>query len=290
MNQAVQSYHRGVIYAILGGILLSMGGLIVRLIEHADAWQILFYRSLAFFFTVLLFMVIRDRSSVLQRFRALRRTDGIVSLALSSGFIFYVLSLYHTSVANTVMLLSTGPFLAAILAWVVLREHVSGVTWLSIAIAVSGVVYMVSGGLTVGDQEGMFYAFLAVLSFAVMIVTLRQAGSRDMIAATALAGLLSAAVCLFFFTEFSISTWDFFMAALMGSVQVGFGFILITLASRSVPAAQVPLLTLGETALAPLWVWLWVSETPDLRTLIGGAVVIFALVFQGTLGVRQQNA
>lgn len=282
----MQSYARGVVYAVLAGVFLSIGGLIVRFIESADVWLLLFYRSLAFFVTVVVFIVYRDKGGALKRFQQLRFRDLIVSVSLSFGFIFYVLSLYSTSVANTVLMLSTGPFFAAVLAWIILRESVASVTWIAMAIAITGIGVMVSGGVASGDLLGFGYALLAVLSFAVLVVTLRSAGSRDMLAATALAGLFAAAGSLLFIDSFQINLHDLMLSLTMGSVQVGLGFILITLASRSLPAAQVPLLTLGETALSPLWVWLFVSEVPAMRTMIGGALVIVALVCQGVLGSR----
>ncbi len=282
----MQSYTRGVIYALMAGVFLSSGGLIVRYIEHADAWLVLFYRSLAFFITVVIFMQVRDRGQVVQQFRRLRLSDAIVSLALAAGFVFYVLSLYATTVANTVLLLSTGPFLAALLGYVVLREKVSLVTWVAMLMAIFGIFVMVSGGLGDTDVLGITYALIAVSAFAVMIVTLRRAGNRDMLAATALAGVVTMLVSLVFIDSFQINVRDFILSTLMGSVQVGLGFILITLASRSVPAAQVPLLALGETALAPIWVWLWANEIPGHRTLIGGAIILAALVVQGLIGKR----
>lgn len=282
----MQTYTRGVLYAVMAGVFLSSGGLIVRFIESADAWLLLFYRSLAFFVTVLIFMAFRDGSQLVQRFRSIRLRDLIVSVALGSGFIFYVLSLYNTTVANTVLLLSTGPFFAAFLGWIVLRERVSCATWIAMLIAILGIGVMMSGGLATADILGAWYAILAVLSFAVLVVALRSAGDRDMLAVTALAGLVAAACCVPMIDSIQISQRDMLLALSMGSVQVGFGFILITLASRSVPAAQVPLLALGETALAPLWVWLFVSEVPDTRTLIGGSIVIVALIYQGLRAER----
>ncbi len=281
-----QSYRRGVLYAILAGVFLSSAGLLVRLVESADAWTVLFYRSVAFTFTVLVFIAIRESGRVLPLVRAFRRFDLLVSASLACGFIFYVLSLYHTSVANTVLLLSTGPFFSALLGWVFLREHVSRITWFAMCAAALGIAVMVSGGVSADDVIGILYALCAVAGFAVMVVALRIVGTRrDMLAATAFAGLLAALACVPFMQSFAISPHDLLMSILLGTVQVGFGFILITLASRSVPSAQVPLLALGETALAPLWVWLFIGEVPALATLAGGAIVLCAVLSQGAAGV-----
>lgn len=285
-----QSYRRGVGYAILAGVFLSTAGILVRLIESADAWTVLFYRSLAFSITVLLFILASAPRRLGASLRAYRGADLLVSVSLACGFIFYVLSLYHTSVANTVLLISSGPFVAALLGWVFLRERVSTPTWLGMFAAAAGIAVMVSGGVGGDDVAGMLFALAAVLAFAVMVVALRAVGQqRDMLLATAVAGVLAALACVPMVQSFAIAPRDLLMSILLGCVQVGFGFILITLALRSVASAQVPLLALGETALAPLWVWLFVGEVPASATLLGGAMVLIAVIAQGIVGILAER-
>lgn len=283
-----QTYRRGVGYIMLAGVFLSTGGLLIRFLESADPWTVLFYRSLTFTASVTLFLYLRDGAAFTQRFRQIRPRELIVSLSLAVGFITYVLSLFSTSVANTVLILSTGPVFAALLGWLFLRESVSRSTWLTILLAFSGVAIMVSGGMNASDGTGLLYAFVAVIAFATMIVMLRKAPpGKDMMAPTALAGLFAAVLTLGFIPTFSISWHDLFLSMCLGSLQVGLGFILITLGSRSVPSAQVPLLGLAETALSPLWVWFFVNETPARNTLLGGAVVLCAVTYQGYQGLRR---
>ena len=285
-----QSYARGVLYVVLTGVFLSLGGLIVRQVAEADAWTVLFYRSLTFSITVLLFLWFQERGNAAGLYKQMRVLDGLVAVSLALGFIFYLLSLFDTSVANTVLVLSTGPFVAALLGRVFLGERVTIITVIAMLGAIAGVIVMVSGGVSTGDIRGISFAFLAVLAFAVMIVSLRKIGdARNTMPAVSLAGFTAALLCIPFMTTFQISGHDLLMAMCLGSVQVGLGFILITLGSRSVPAAQVPLLALGETALSPLWVWLLVNETPARNTLIGGAIVFAAVVFQGYMGLKSKD-
>ncbi len=284
-----QSYSRGVLYVILAGVFLSSGGLIVRHVTEADAWTVLFYRSLTFSITVTAFLWLQERKNTLNLYKRMSALDFLIALSLAFGFIFYLLSLFSTSVANTVLVLSIGPFIAAFLGWIVLGERITIVTILAMIAAVAGVVVMVSGGIAASDIKGIIYAFIAVLSFSVMVVSLRKVGpARNTMSAVSLAGILGALLCLPFIPTLQISGHDLLMAICLGSVQVGFGFILITLGSRSVPSAQVPLLALGETALSPLWVWLMVNETPARNTLIGGALVLAAVLFQGVMGLRSR--
>jgi len=283
-----QTYRRGVSYIVLAGVFLSLGGLFVRFLDTADPWTVLFYRSLTFTVSVSLFMYLRDGCGVVQRFQQIKPLELIVTLSLALGFMSYLLSLFTTSVANTVLILSTGPVFAALLGWIVLRETVNHSTWFAMVLAFAGVAIMVSGGIDSNDRLGVLYAFFAVFAFAVMIVTLRCApAGKDMMAPTALAGILAAVLSIGFLPTFSISLHDLILSICLGSLQIGLGFILITLGSRTVPSAQVPLLGLAETALSPLWVWIFVSETPARNTLLGGTVVLCAVAFQGISGFRR---
>lgn len=286
-----QTYRRGVLYIVVAGIFLSTGGLFIRFMEDASPWTVLFYRSLTFTATVMFFILARDRKTFIHRFQNVTAADFIISLSLAFGFITYVLSLFNTSVANTVLILSTGPVFAALLGWLVLREKVTPITWLAMLMAFAGVTVMVSGGIAASDKLGITYALAAVIAFAVMIVMLRRSpANHDTMPATALAGICAAVMCLFVVPTLQISMHDLLLSIALGSVQVGMGFILITLGSRSVPSAQVPLLALAETALSPLWVWLLVNETPARNTLIGGAIVLCAVAFQGFSGLRRSKA
>lgn len=281
-----QTYQRGVVFVILAGVLLSSGGLLIRFIEEADPWTVLFYRSLTFFFTVCVFMYLREGRSMIIKFKSLKLRDALVSVSLAIGFIAYVLSLFNTTVANTVLILSTGPVIAAVLGWIVLREKIGLTTLFAIIGAIVGVSVMMSDGITGNDISGLNYALLAVMSFAVLIVTLRSVPvERDMLAPTALAGIVAAVFSLNFVPTLQISLLDLLCSMLLGSVQIGLGFILITLGTRSVPAAQVPLLALAETALSPLWVWLIVNEVPAARTLTGGGIILIAVLTQSIAGM-----
>lgn len=286
------NYSRGLLYALLSGVFLSSGGLMVRFLDGADPWTVLFYRSLAFFFTVSIFMLWRYRGDFVRRLQQLRASDLLVSLFLALGFLFYLMSLYYTSVANTVLLLSTGPFFAAILGLIVLGEAVTKATWLSMAVAIGGVAIMVSGGVSVDDAVGMLLAIMAVLVYAAMLVVLRSAKERDgrareLLPATAIAGLLAALFSIPMIDSFLLSNADFLLSLSFGSVQIGAGFILITLATQTVPAAQVALLSLTETALAPLWVWLVFTETPGANTLVGGTIILLAVLYNGIVALRR---
>ena len=182
--------------------------------------------------------------------------------------------------------LALGPFIAAALGWLVLRERVRPVAWLCMCVALAGVGLMFVDGLAAGRLVGNLVALGPPASFAVMIVMFRRRKGVDMVPATCLGGLVGILAGAAMADGFAISGPDLALCVLLGSVQVGAGFLLITLGARHVPAGEVALFALTETVLAPIWVWLLVDEVPSLPSLAGGALVLAAVTVAAVAGLR----
>jgi drug/metabolite transporter (DMT)-like permease len=261
---------------------MSIGGIGVRLIEAADEWQILFYRSLALIATLLVMLTYRNRGELLGAFRLAGLPAVVGGLCLSFGFAGFIFSLTHTSVANTLFLLSVSPFLAAVLGRLVLGEGVRRATWLAMGIALLGVGTMVGEGFATGSSLVDLTALLAALGFAGFTVALRRGKTRDMLPTVCLAAAFTALVAGVMVpataSGFAISLRDLSICAAMGAVQIGAGLAIYTAGSRYVPAAELALLSLSEVVLGPIWVWLGIGEVPSLPTVLGGAVVLGAIV------------
>ncbi len=283
-------YPLGVAMVVAAGACLSFGGLLVRFVEQADYWSIAFYRSTAFVATLLIYLLLRHGPGIGRAFLAIGRAGLLVALTFSAGSLLYLLAISLTTVANVVFILSAGPLLTAILGWLLLGERVRVRTWLAITAALGGISIMVAGDLGAGRMAGNFAAFGAVLCFAVMVIGLRGGRAVDMVPATCLGGAIAATVAALMVAGFAVSANDLLMSTLLGCGQLGMGFLLITLGTRHVPAAEVPLLALSEAVLAPIWVWLWVNEVPSGQTLLGGAVILLAVVAQALGGLRRQPA
>ncbi|MEM7172412.1 MAG: DMT family transporter [Pseudomonadota bacterium] len=280
-----RGYVLGIIAVMMGGVFLSSGGLLVRHIDAADGWQIMFYRSLAFVLTVLVFLLWRYRGRIVKPFLNIGRPGLVVVLALGAGFTLYLFALLNTTVANVAFILSAGPFFSALLAWIILREKVALLTWVAMLGAMAGIGLMVANGLEEGHFLGNIIALGAPITFAVMIVSIRKAGARDMMPAICLAGLIAGGAATIMAPTLIIPNQDLILSLLLGSVQLAFGFMCITYGARYVPAAQVALLALTETVLAPTWVWLFLGETPSTVSLTGGIVVLIAVLAQGLYGL-----
>ncbi len=283
------AYGLGVVLLLLAGVALSSGGYLIRSIEAADGWQILFYRGLAFTATTFIFTAVRHKGHLRKAYLDIGWPGLIGSLALGLGFCTYLFAMLMTTVANVVFILSAGPFAAALMGRLVLGERVPAVTWAAMVLALAGIGLMMIDGLESGGWLGNLVALLAPISFAVMVVAVRKRTDRDMTPMLPIAGLIASLIALPMVGSLALSPHDLLLACLLGAAQIGLGFILITLGARWVPAAQVPLLTLTETVLAPIWVWLAFAEAPASLALLGGLVVLGAVLVEAIAGIRRER-
>jgi len=284
------AYLRGRILVMLSGVFFSIGGVLVRLIETASELQIVFYRSIVLTATMLVLMAVRNRDSMVASFRAVGATGVVAALCLAFSFIGFIFSLRHTTVANTLLLMSTASFMAAILGWIVLRERVSGGTWAAMIAATIGVAAMVGEGIAIGSVYGHLWALGVALAYACYTVALRRGKMIDMLPSVCLGGLFSATICGIIAVGIeqglTISGHDLLLCVILGAAQLGCGLIIFTVGSRHVPAAELILLAFTEVVLAPIWVWLVVGEVPSRVTFLGGGVLLAAVTGRALSGMK----
>ncbi len=270
----------GPLLIFLGALSLSFGGLLVKSFEGATLWQILFWRSLFFSLTVLAFLIITYKSKVLKSFYNSGLLGFIGGLVLSIGFCGYVFAMYNTTVANTNFIISLQILFLSIFGFFFLKEKINLVTLTSIILALSGVLLMVGNSLSPGELSGNLAAFTMPVTFAVLIMIVRRFPSVDMVPAQFVAGISSCLIGLSLSPTILISPHDIFLGFLAGFFQIGFGFIFITIGARTTPSAMVGIIMLSESVLGPIWAFLFVSEIPSLYGLIGGAIILFAVLLQ----------
>ncbi len=280
------------ILVFLAGVLWSTVGLGVRLIDEAVVWQILLYRSVSL--SLFLFLVIRLRSGI-SPFTMARRTGraglvGAVGLVMAySGGIF---ALQHTSVANAMLLFAVAPFATAVLGWVLLGERVRVATWIAIGFGLLGILVMVVDEFGTGSMAGNIAAFLSAMGFAFFTIALRWGRAGDMLPAVFLSGLIGFGamliICLVLGLPLILTPRDGGIAMIMGVAQVGAGLLLYTIGSRALPAVELTLLSLAEVVLGPVWVWLLLGERIALNTVLGGAILLAAIVGNAASGARRK--
>ena len=273
-------YARGVTLVLLGALVLSSGGPIIRQVEAASDWQIAFFRGVAQAIMVLMVLAVLHRGKLVTVFRNAGRTALIGGVALGLGNVCYILSIANTTIANTMFLLSIVPFLTAIAAWVVLRERVRPASWVAICLATLGVAVMVQGGIAGGRAFGNIMGLAAAFSGAFFYVAVRAGRRFDMIPTVCIAGAVAAIFSGAVAAGpelFTISAHDLFFSSLMGFGQVGIGMLLYTVGARYVRAAELSILSLTEFIISPIWGWLIVGEIPTSATLLGGIVILGAV-------------
>ncbi len=270
----------GPLLIFLGALSLSFGGLIVKSFEGATLWQILFWRSLFFSLTVLAFLVISYKKETLKSFYDSGFAGLIGGIILSFGFCGYVFAMYNTTVANTNFIISLQILFLALFGYIFLKEKISKITLTSIVLAMAGVLVMVGNSLSPGELSGNLAAFTMPITFAVLIMIVRKYPNVDMVPAQFIAGVSSCLIGYLLSTKIMISPNDIFLGFLAGFFQVGFGFIFITIGARTTPSAMVGIIMLSESVLGPIWAFLFVSERPSMFGLIGGAIILFAVLLQ----------
>jgi drug/metabolite transporter (DMT)-like permease len=282
-------YGYGVGLVIIGGFFLSTSGILLRNIESASGWQILFYRGFAFSLTLFLLLLLRYRSGIGAAFRAIGRPGLWAALVLGLGSICYIYAILLTTVANAVFIIGAAPLATAFVAWLVLGERTSTFGVTAMLVSLAGIGLMFADGLIEGRWAGNVAALAVVASFVVFLLIIRHRRGVDMLPATCLSGLVMGGVATLFVDSFVISRHDLVIAIVMGCLQFGVGFWCFTVASRYIMASEVALFALTESILGPIWVWIGVGEKPSLLTLIGSAIVFVSVVAYCISGIRAER-
>ena len=281
--------HRKGIALMVGATLCwATAGVLVRNMEITDGWKITFWRSS--FMTVFLLVVLsfQHGSRLPQRVHAMG-WPGVVSGLLFAGMmISFILALSLTTVANTLVVGSISPFVAALCGHLFLGEKVAPRTWVAMIAAIGGIVMMFYDALSSGGWSGNLIALCIPLGFGANVVILRKhRAAVDMMPSVLLAGIFSMLIALPFALPLSVSTSDLVLLSIMGIVQLGVGLLLMMVAVRYLASAEIGLLSILEIIFGTLSVWVLIGERPTEAALIGGAIVIGALVANHIAGLRQ---
>ena len=268
----------GYILLLFGGFCLSWGGFVIRSFEEASVWQILLLRSFFFMIALIIFLAITYKKNTIKILKDAGFPAVIGGLVMSLSFIAFVVAMTNTTVANVVFIISTQTMFLAIFGYFYLKEKVSLISFISILLAMSGITIMVGDSLSSGSLFGNLVALVIPINFSILVMIIRKNSNLDMVPAIFYSGIFSVIYGLILSENFIFTSHDILMGFLLGVPQLAFGFICITIGSRSTPSTTIGLLMLSETLCAPIWVWLFLNEIPPISTLIGGTVIILAII------------
>ena len=272
----------GVLLAISAGIVWSTIGLSIKSIEQANAFEILFYRSIfisVFIGTLLHFFFRFDFWDLFKNW---------VSYLIGGSSLFFayiggIYALLSTSAANALLLFACAPIFTAILSPILLKEAISIKTLLSILIAFLGVFIMIWNDFGGGNWKGNLSAVISAIGFSLFTINLRLNKHLQMLPSVFSSGIIASCVALLIILladySFGLISKDFIIIFILGVFQVGGGLVLYTVGSKYVPATQLTILMLGEVFLGPVWVWIFIGEEVLLNTILGGSMICFAVIY-----------
>jgi drug/metabolite transporter (DMT)-like permease len=280
----------GLILMTGAGLAWSSGGLLVRSLSFNDGWEIVFWRSLFLIPCLAIAVMVFHRGRLMRPVLAVGRSGLMASILLAVQFFCFLLAVTRTTVAETLVIMSVSPFMAALTGWALLGERVPLRTLIAMAVGFSGIAVMFAGSLGSGALLGNLIALGVPLAFAGQLVALRrQSESIDMLPTVLIAGLISLPLSFLLAWPLEATTHDMIFLALLGAFQLALGCALMTIAVRHLPAAEVGLFALLETILGPIWVWIAFGERPHDLALLGALVVVSALAANALLGLRRSN-
>ncbi len=266
-------------------MFITPDSLFIRL-ANIDTWGLVFYRGIIPFFSVFLGMMLIYKLS----FFKILYTSGyhgiIYIFTFSITNITFVISIQNTNVANTLVMIATAPMLSAILSAIFLKELPDRKTWLSIIITFLSVIYIFYDSIKIGNLYGDILGFITALGLAIGAVTIRSAKSKNLVPAAVVGKLLVAIFAIFFIESFMLIDSDLIIVPLMCILCVAIPFVLVTIAPRFIPAAEVNLFFLLETIIGPIWVWMIIKEQPSIETLQGGIVIIATIAIHSFMKLK----
>ncbi|HEV2505724.1 MAG TPA: DMT family transporter [Mesorhizobium sp.] len=288
---ALREERIGYLLVFLSALMWSLGGTIARFITIDDSWTVVFWRSVWAAAFLIAFMAWRDGPrGTLKLFRDMGLPGLAVAVCFATASTCFVVALSYTKVANILLMQAGVPLLAALLSWMLFREKVSAATWAAIAGVIVGVAIMVSESLggtvsPIGDGLALLIAFM----FSVATVITRRFAQVRMTPATCLGTIFAALFAASQASQFAVSPRDMGFLFAFGVINLGVGLAFFATGARLVPAAVAALLGTFEPILGPIWVWLVHGEVPSVRTMVGGVVVVAALLVHIGLEMRRQS-
>ena len=286
--------HRGYLFGclvvVLAGFVLSLGAFTIRLAPDVGPWQYTMWRALGFIGAMCVIASLRDHRSPLAQLVELRPVAWIGAFMLAMASTTFIAAIKITTLAETFFLCSLAPLISAGLARPLLGERIGVASLVAIAIGILGVTVMIDGRLDGGNWVGRLLAVLSAIGFAGYSLAARGSLPRDLNPTLLAFGLISAivgfAVSLLIGEPLLPPLWDMTMAFVHGLVILSLGLAIYAQGSRFVSAVTLTVLAQTEAVLAPLWGFMFFAERPSTGVILGGAIILTAVVLQAFLGAR----
>ena len=295
------THTRAVLLMVFVAFMWSTAGVVTRHLDAARSFEVAFWRSTFMLLSLSITMTIMRGASFWRSFRTLPRTVWISGIYWSIMFTSFMVAITLTAVANVLVTMALNPLITALFARIFLRHKLPLRTWVAIIVAGLGIAWMFSNQLSSGiSVAGTLVALLVPLATAMNFTTLQYANHHerasaetpapDMVPALLIGGALSALGTFPLAYPMQASAHDLGLLALLGSLQLTLPCLLLIHLSQRLPAPEIALLGLLEVILGVTWTWLGAGEQPSSSTLIGGGLVLGALLVNEVLALHSRQA
>ena len=271
---------KGLLMTVFAVIILSPDSVLIRLVEDAspevDSWTVLFWRGLLYAVGVSLLVFIKYRSKTIKEFQNIGKGGLLIGFfsGISTGT--FVFAIVYTSIANALVIISTGPIMIAIVSWFLLKEKSSLITWASMIIVFIGIYIVMSGNFGGDKLVGDLFALATAVMMGFTFTLTRKYKTINMVPVNAIGGVIAAFIAFIMANKIVVPIEVFKYVLAMGAI-LSISFSLITIAPRYMPAAEVGMIMPLETVLGTLIAWYVINEEPTANALIGGSIVIVTL-------------
>ncbi len=276
---AAEQSARGVWLVLLAALLWSFSGVLIRML-HMDIWSIQLWRSITTFVVFVPILYFVHGPNPWKAIKAVGWIDLLCAALGSVAMFSFVSAVALTTVADVLVVYATLPFLAALFGWLISREKVSGRTLTASLFALTGVLIMVSGAAGKGRLLGDLLSLSMTITFGLQLVILRKYQGRSIVIINMMSIVANVVVCLCFAPLSVPGATDLVVVTAVGALTIGLGMMLFNLGARLIPSAKASLIGLIEVVLGPLWVWLLFAENPGSYAMVGGVLVLAAVVWQ----------
>ena len=280
---------KGLLMTIFAVVILSPDSVLIRLVEEAsseiDSWTVLFWRGSLYAAGVSLLVLIKYRSKTIAEFKNIGKGGLLIGLfsGISTGT--FVFAIVYTSIANALVIISTGPIMIAIVAWFLLKEKSSLITWASMVIVFIGIYIVMSGSFGGKSLVGDFFALITAMMMGFTFTLTRKYKDVNMVPVNAIGGLIAALIAFLMANQITVPAEVVGYIIAMGAI-LSISFSLITIAPRYMPAAEVGMIMPLETVLGSLIAWYVINEVPSVNALVGGTIVIVTLFLHSWYSTR----
>lgn len=282
-------HRQGILIASIGVFVLSFDALLVRL-AATTVFNVAFWRGTLVFVSISLFILVTGRLRQFHQYWLHGWAALAVTVLYGINTGLFVISVSHTTVANTVVILSSSAFFAALFSWLILRETIPLRTWVAILVSMLGVIIVFAGSMGLDNWQGDLVALLLAVLMGLTLTLLRRLPNLPKMPVVAMSGLVTAGLALGFAQPFSLEPISYGWLALMGLLQMPIASVMLMMATKYLPSPEVSLFLLIETLLGPVWVWLILNESVPPLTAVGGVAILGAVFVHSWLAMRKPPA